>query len=348
MLAAHAHEPNAFMQRWFAAPSLAHCDGNGGARLVFAMRGTGAIAAFLLVDRRLYGAIPMAHVASWRHPNMFLGGAMIVAGEEQAAWRALFAALTSQGRHYLVFGPLDRDGAMARGLERAAREAGHGCRLVRSEQRALLVAAGCAADYWDRAVRGKKRKELRRQERRLGELGALAFETLSDTDEMAGWCDAFLALEQAGWKGREGSALACSPTTQAMFRSVLAEAWAAGALSFSRLTLDGRPIAMLTTLLDGTAGFSFKTTYDEALAAYSPGVLLQRHNLDVVEALGLAWVDSCAAPGHPMIDSLWTERRRLGWYALSLSGGWHRRAFDAIHRLKEVKHGLTRAGEPKP
>ena len=30
------------------------------------------------------------------------------------------------------------------------------------------------------------------------------------------------------------------------------------------------------------------------------------------------WMDSCAAPGHPMIDSLWGERRSIAQYRVSL------------------------------
>jgi CelD/BcsL family acetyltransferase involved in cellulose biosynthesis len=339
-LSARAGEPNVFARRWFLAPSLAHIAASNTGELVALMRGEAAIGLVPLARKRLYGPIPVSHLADWTHPNMFLAGATFARGEERAGWSALLASLAARGEHYALFGPLDRDGPVARGLVAAAAEAGLACRLVRQENRALLDSDLPSEAYWQAALPGKKRKELRRQERRLGELGALAFDWLERDADLPQWCDDFLALEQAGWKGREGSAMASDPATGRLFRDVLAGAQAARSLAMCRLTLDGRPIAMLVTLIAGRAGFSFKTTYDEALAAYSPGVLLQRYNLDLRSRAGLDWIDSCARPDHPMIDALWTQRRALAWYAVSLSGGVHRRAFDAVHALKALKRRL--------
>ena len=77
------------------------------------------------------------------------------------------------------------------------------------------------------------------------------------------------------------------------------------------LDLDGRPLAMLVNFLCPPGGFSFKTAFDEGYARFSPGVLLQQANLDLLDHPRIMWVDSCAAPGHPMIDSVWRERRAL-------------------------------------
>lgn len=74
------------------------------------------------------------------------------------------------------------------------------------------------------------------------------------------------------------------------------------------LDLDERPLALLINFF-APPGFSFKTAFDEDYARFSPGVLLQQANLDLLDDPAIAWVDSCAAPGHPMIDSVWRERR---------------------------------------
>lgn len=339
-LSARAAEPNVFARRWFLAPSLAHCATSNAGELVALMRGDEAIGLVPLASETHYGPIPVAHVADWTHPNMFLSGALMARGEERAGWTALLDSLAGRGEHYALFGPFDRDSPVARGLVAAADEAGYRCRLVRQENRALLHSGLPSDAYWQAALPGKKRKELRRQERRLGELGVLAFDWLEDDAELARWCDDFLALESAGWKGREGSAMASDAATERLLRDVLAGAQTADSLAMCRLTLDGRPIAMLVTLIADGGGFSFKTTYDETLSAYSPGVLLQHYNLDLRSRAGLDWIDSCARPDHPMIDALWTERRALAWYAVSLSDGVHRWAFDAVHALKAVKRRL--------
>ena len=66
--------------------------------------------------------------------------------------------------------------------------------------------AGDRAGYLDQAIGHKKRKELRRQRKRLDECGRV---TSSSTGEPAAVPSAladFLALEAGGWKGRAGTA----------------------------------------------------------------------------------------------------------------------------------------------
>jgi len=42
------------------------------------------------------------------------------------------------------------------------------------------------------------------------------------------------------------------------------------------------------------------------------------------------WCDSCAAPGHSMIDGLWSERRAIGRYSVAIGGSARRAAFDRL------------------
>ena len=62
----------------------------------------------------------------------------------------------------------------------------------------------------------------------------------------------------------------------------------------------------------GDTAWFWKIAYEEALARFSPGVMLAT---DVTEALlanpTVTRADSCAAPDHPMIDRLWRERLPL-------------------------------------
>src|SRR5262249_15551850 len=150
------------------------------------------------------------------------------------------------------------------------------------------------------ALSGKKRKELRRQCARLSELGDVSFERRADARDLDAWIERFLALELAGWKGLAGSALAAEPATAHLFRESLHGAAQRGKLERLTLSLDGEPIAMLATFLTPPGAFSFKTAFDERYARYSPGVLLQRENLAVLDRDDIAWSDSCAAADHPM------------------------------------------------
>jgi hypothetical protein len=193
----------------------------------------------------------------------------------------------------------------------------------------MLRSALDAESYWETHVRAKKRKEIRRLQKRLAELGAVEQRRLDKRAELPHWCADFLTLEAAGWKGREGTAMACSPSDAAFFRAACAAAFDAGRLHFLRIDLDGRPIAMLANFRHGEGAFSFKIAFDEELGRFSPGVLIELANLHAVQGdPDIGWMDSCAAADHPMIDSLWAERRTIVQYRIALRG----RGLDRMRR----------------
>jgi hypothetical protein len=78
---------------------------------------------------------------------------------------------------------------------------------------------------------------------------------------------------------------------------------------------------MLVNFRHDEGAFSFKIAFDEALGRFSPGVLIEIANLHAVQDdPTIGWMDSCAAADHPMIDSLWAERRTIVQYRIALHG----------------------------
>jgi CelD/BcsL family acetyltransferase involved in cellulose biosynthesis len=206
----------------------------------------------------------------------------------------------------------------------------------------LLASDLSPQDYYERTVRKKKRKELKRLQGRLGELGEVAVRRLASAEEVAPWCDAFLALERAGWKGKAGSALACAPHTEAFFRDAIAGAHAAGRLEFLRLDLDRRPLAMLVNFLTPPGGFAFKIAFDEDYARFSPGVLLKIDNLRLLERRDIEWMDSCAVEDHSMINSLWGERRSIVRVTVPLAGVRRQATFRLCRAAENASAALRR------
>ena len=116
-----------------------------------------------------------------------------------------------------------------------------------------------------------------------------------------------------------------------------------GKLERLTLTLGREPIAMLATFLTPPGAFSYKTAFDERYARFSPGVLLQHENLEILADRSIAWSDSCASADHPMIDHIWRERRPVGRISIAV-GGKLRRALFA--RLLRAELGRRPAGIP--
>lgn len=336
-LAKTASEPNAFAEPWFVRAGLDNLPGIGADPRILAISDDlGLVGVIPLCVASRYGRLSVDHVENWRHHHDFLGIPLIRAGQEAMFWSALIRYLDAAdwAPAFLHITGLVEGGAVHRGLVGAAWEMRRQCHCVHRSQRAFLDSPLGAEAYYEGAVRKKKRKELGRLAKRLGDLGKIRFERLAGGPDVARWTDDYLRLEASGWKGEGGTALASAVETEAFFRSVIAAAAEAKRLQMIRMTLDGAPIAMLVNFLSAPGSFSFKIAYDQAYARYSPGVLLEIENLKILDDPDIAWMDSCAVENHPMIDSLWRERRALLRCTVRLSGRKRGLIFHACRLLE--------------
>ena len=94
---------------------------------------------------------------------------------------------------------------------------------------------------WLAGTRPKFRSHLRRAKRQLEEQGTLELKHYSAADPEA--LEKFYALEASGWKGEEGTAIKCHPSTRQFYDAVAQAAARDGYLSLDFLELNGKPIA---------------------------------------------------------------------------------------------------------
>jgi CelD/BcsL family acetyltransferase involved in cellulose biosynthesis len=331
-LAQWASEPNPFHESWYLLPSLRLFDAAGEVVLL-CLEADGQLAGLLPLKRegRYYGH-PLPHWRNWLHSNMFLGAPLVAPGFEAAFWRELLAWGDSQaaGTLFLHLSQMPAEGPLHEALARVLREENHPAATVMREERAMLRTRLEAGEYLELSLSGKKRKELRRQHRRLEEEGELSVERTMSCIGLSAWIDEFLELERAGWKGKAGSALACDPATEALFTTGLEGAARQGRLERLAIRLDGKPLAMLATFLSPPGAFSYKTAFDERYARFSPGVLLQRENLSLLARPEIEWADSCASADHPMIDHFWRERRSIARHSIGIGGPARRLLFRVL------------------
>ena len=343
-LAQSASEPNAFGQSWFVTSALNHLCGDRDVQIAQVWRGDARLIGLIPLTRySRYGRMPARHVSNWTHYQSFMGTPLIARGHEALFWCSLIKALDASdwATGFLSLTGLAEHGAVHKGLCTAAAALGRRAATVHRFERALLASELDGEAYLNAYVRPKKRKEYRRQANRLADLGTVNFSRLSDPSMLADWCQTFLTLEAASWKGRKGAALANFSGTAQFFRDVISGAHAYGRLDFQRLDLDGRAIAMLINFRTPPGSWSFKIAYDENLARFSPGVLIELENLSYI--LGdpqIDWMDSCAAPDHPMINSLWGERRAIIQVTVQLSGAKRSAIFHACRAAEIASAGL--------
>ncbi|GAB5347904.1 GNAT family N-acetyltransferase [Alteriqipengyuania sp. 357] len=329
-LSCSASEPNPFFERWFLTPSLEAFDAKGDVRL-----------AQLHVDGRLVGLVPLRyhssyyyrpvpHLAVWLHDNAFCGVPLIAPGFEAMFWDKLLRWADAHGglAAFLHLPGLPLGCASDTALAELTRDTARTAAVVGRTSRALLASDLAPEDYYNEYLPNKKRKELRRQARRLAEEGEVSVERAHSPEDIARFAEEYLALEAASWKGSEGSALAMDDAHARFFRESLIGAARQGRAEGLSLRLDGKAVATLAIFLAPPGSFTFKTAFDGRYARFSPGVLLQKENLDLLARDGIEWCDSCAAPDHPMIDHFWRGQRELVARNIAI-GGTVRRALGA-------------------
>ena len=126
------------------------------------------------------------------------------------------------------------------------------------------------------------------------------------------WIQDFLLIEQSGWKGKNGTALACDKNETKYFIDITKHAAKKLKLLMFKLILDDKIIAMQCNFISYNGVFGYKTSYDEKYKKYSTGILL---NLDGLEYMfhtpQLLWLDSCAMPTSTMAKTLWQDKRAI-------------------------------------
>lgn len=328
-LACRALEPNVFLGPDVLPPRLAAFA--PAAELVTVEAPDGRLVLLAAVARRRIGFGLTGRVtALWSDDYAPLGTPLVARdgpGGAEAAWMALLSDLAERtGRRLGAFALPDQrlDGPVHAAFVQAAERLGLAWANHGVHARAALCGGRSPEAHRLAAIEPRRRKEYARQARRLAEQGHLIGDTVTDSAEIPAAFADFLALEAAGWKGRNGTALHQQPAARAFMEAAVAALAARNALTIDRLRLDGRPIALLLRVRDGAAAWPWKIAYDEAYAAQSPGVqIMLQASARLLDDPGFRLADSLAVAGHPMIEHLWRERIQIGTLIVGPAGRGH-------------------------
>ena len=120
----------------------------------------------------------------------------------------------------------------------------------------------------------KFKANCRRRRKKLEEKGTVTFERFTGGPELGARLEEGFALEQSGWKGQRGTAMAQDARTRGFYTQLARESAEAGRLTLHFLRLDGRAVAFHFGLSFQGRYLLLKPGYDEALRECSPGQLL--------------------------------------------------------------------------
>ncbi|TPI36518.1 GNAT family N-acetyltransferase [Mesorhizobium sp. B3-1-9] len=209
-------------------------------------------------------------------------------------------------------------------------------------ERPVLESDADGEDYLKASLRAHHYREFRRLKRRLADQGKLEHIVARGQDEIRHAIESFLTLEAAGWKGRERTAMAIDRYRAAFAREAVHRLAEQDMCRIHLLTLDGRTVACLVVFVEAGVAYTWKTAYDEALSAYSPGTLLMievtKQHLDDPN---IVMTDSCAVPDHPVMSRLWSERKPMGTLVVGLTPDADRLARQAasqLHLYRETRN----------
>jgi CelD/BcsL family acetyltransferase involved in cellulose biosynthesis len=353
LLAKSAIEPNVFHEPWMLLPAVGNIA--AGPRLLFLLiygpdptrpQGPPLLCGFFPLERRKrYKGLPLTHLRLWQHLHCVLSTPLIRRDFGPQTLDALFTWLRDDphGARLLELNFVSADGPFHHLLVDHLNEHTRPTFVEESTTRALLVAGDDSEAYLESTLSGGNRKELRRQRRRLGEMGTLESRVLQPDGDANWWIECFLELEAKGWKGHEGTALAAREGERSFFRTVAREAFDRGRLMMLGLFLDGKPVALKCNFLMGEGALAFKIAFDEAYSRFSPGVQLELDNvLQVHTWPGLRWMDSCAISRHFMINRLWKDRRVMQSVLVSTGRRGSDLAVAALPALRWLQRLLRR------
>jgi len=319
-LCARAIEPNVSLEPDMALNAIPVFGKGVEAALVWTAEAPRRLAGLLLFQiTRRNGVTPMLY--GFTNPYNQLGSPLFDRDMAEPAITALLDHIRDNPKlpNTILLPLIAEDGPLAAAFDAVLAQRGARCAVFDRHRRALFAPASDRENYFKTALSSKKRKELRRQRNRLEDAGPLAF-SLSAPEDTATALDDFLTLEAAGWKGTTRTAVALNPAIAKFFSQTVTALARKHQATIARILQNGRPLAAGIILKSGHGAWFWKVAYDETLSQTSPGVQL---TLDLTEAIardpGIAFIDSCAIPDHPMIDHIWRERRQIADLMIGLS-----------------------------
>jgi CelD/BcsL family acetyltransferase involved in cellulose biosynthesis len=188
-------------------------------------------------------------------------------------------------------------------------------------------------------VNARLRGKLRHIRRELDSHGGLKFLRVDKAERSV--LDRFYELESAGWKGAEGSAIACNPATRQFYEEISQAAERFGYLCMYSLELDGELLASHFGLSLQGRYFSPKIAYNEKFPQFAPGHLIVSEILQDCASRGVSEYDITG------IDDEWkmkwtSETRGKFMYFVFRHGLAGSLAYALRFRLRPVVKKLVR------
>ena len=347
-LCARTIEPNVFFNPRFLAPAMPRLEDREVKLAVIRdgdeFRNRLRLLVPFSVERP---ALPMGTpiMRTWSSPFGPLGTPLLDRDDPEGVVEDFFAMLSRPHLKLpkvLVLPDMHINGPVASMLTAVASARGLPLEKSGIAERPFLESALEGEAYLKNALSAHHFRGFRRMKRRLADKGRLEHLVARSAEDIRNGVETFLTLEASGWKGRQRTAMAVDRYRAAFAREAVHRLAEQDMCRVHSLTLDGEVIASLIVFIEAGIAYTWKTAYDEAYAAFSPGTLLMIEvTLLHLDDPNIDATDSCAMPDHPVMSRLWTERKTMGTIVIGLTPGADRatrQAASQLHLYRETRN----------
>lgn len=210
-----------------------------------------------------------------------------------AAMEFLVRALDDDGVAQLAVNGVPIDKPDVAVFMRALDRRGLRLRLTPYRHSPVIDTTGSFAD-WRRLTRPRWRSDFDRLRRKMEREHEVEMSILEAPHDLEAQLDAGWDVEQRGWKGETGTAIASSPATSEFYRRVAHAFAKRDELRLSSIVLDGELVAFDFTLVCHRRVWGLKTGFDPAHRRVAPGFVMRlamiehcfETGIDAVEMLG--------------------------------------------------------------
>lgn len=281
----------AWIRAWWSA------FGRGRLEIVTLRDGGGDLVA-VLPRRRIAGA--STSPTNWHTP--VFGP---VARDEPAS-HELFQRLFEAEPRQLAISFVDEDDPSLAALKRAAESKRYRI-ATRLRLQSPYLELPADPDAVAGILSGKRRREIRRRRRLLGEGGEVRIDC-ADSGPLEQRLEEGFRVESLGWKGTRGTAIASDARTRRFYTDVALFAEQRRWLRLGFLRVGGKAVAFDFGLHHEGSFYLVKTGYDPAFKAHGPGVQLRLESIERAVAEGCRHYEFLGQPEPTKLE--WTDRCR--------------------------------------
>jgi hypothetical protein len=358
-----ALEPNPFYEHWMLLPAVRYFGPGKDLKFALVFRKESSkdpllCGMFPLERIRPYMGLPVGAWSLWKYNHCPFTMPLIRKDCPREVLTALFQWLSTEaGGHLLEWRYVLAEGPFHQLLADQLHDMGVAPLIWEWYTRALFKPMETSEQYFAAALSGKHRKAWKRRKELLAELGPLEFTVADETADIAGCIDEFLRIESSGWKGREGSAMACQEPNRKFFVEAVMGAFQAKRLLMTAMRVGGKTIAQNCYFRGGKGSFHFKPAFDEEYARFSPGFHMECELIRHLHSrLEIEWMDSCTSSGNEVYNRLFLARRTIQSLIIPVRGGVGGLLVSAIPCLRYLKRtaravfasGAPQNGKAKP